>query len=154
MPSYALSRLRTLRVEHERQAERTWAAAAAALREARAVEAQLSAEVTRAARALADARTPAAARPLLARAADAQMTRRHWARLAEAVAAAELEREAHRSGPLAEAARADTEAQEAHRRARQRREVVDQVMARRASVARREADRRAEAASDDRLSRR
>jgi hypothetical protein len=155
MPSYAISRLRTLRVELERQSERTWAVAAAALREAQAAEARLAAEAARAARALAAARASVPVEgPPPARAAEAQMTRRHWARLAEVVAAAERDLAAHRSGWLAEAARADAEAREAHRRARRHREVLDELLARRAAIARRAADRRAEAANDDRLSRR
>ena len=154
MPSYALSRLRTLRVEGERQAERALAAAVAALREAQAADGRLVAEAARAADALAAARAPGGESAPPARAADAQMTRRYWARLAEVVTAAACALAAHRAGPLAAAARDEAAARAAHGRARQQREAIDKALARRAARARSAADRRAEAANDDRISRR
>ena len=82
------------------------------------------------------------------------MTRRYWARLAEVVAAAEGALATHRVGTLTGAAQAEAEARGAYGRARQQREVIDKALAHRAARARREADRRAEAANDDRISRR
>jgi hypothetical protein len=145
--------LRTLRVDGERQAERILAAAVAALREAQAVDGRLVADAGRATDALAVARAPTG-RSAPARAADAQMTRRYWARLAEVVSAAEGALAAHRAGPLAAAERIEAAARAAHTRARQQRDAIDKVLARREARARREAGRRAEAAHDDRITRR
>src|SRR5436190_23779508 len=108
MPSYALGRLRTLRVEAERRAALVLAAAMAALREAQARDERLAVGAAAAAETLAAARARAAL-STPARAVEAHMTRRYWARLAEVVATAACTRAAHRAGPLAGAARADAD---------------------------------------------
>jgi hypothetical protein len=153
MPSYAPGRLRTLRVEAERRAALVLAAATAALRGAQAIDERLAAGAAAAVETLASARA-SAGRSTPARAVEAHMTRRYWARLGEAVTIAACMRAAHRAGPLAAAARADADARAAYTRARQQREAIDKAVARRAASVRRDKDRRAQAATDDRISRR
>jgi hypothetical protein len=70
------------------------------------------------------------------------------------VTTAACTRAAHRAGPLAAAARADADARAAYTHARQQREAIDKAVARRAASVRRDTDRRAQAATDDRISRR
>ena len=147
MTLYALTRLRTLRLDGERQAERVLAEAAAAHRQAQAEEARLVAAGAEAGAALVAARAAEGGGP--SRVAEAQAVRRYWARLAAEVTAAETALAAHRAGPLAAAARGETAARDAHLRASQRREVVDKAIARRDALERRVSDRRTEAAADD-----
>jgi hypothetical protein len=145
-----LGTLLDLRVEGERQAERVLAAAAAARRTAEVQAARLVAEVAAAQAAVAAARLDAGQRPGGAeRVAEAQERRRYWARLERTAAAAVEVHARYRAGDLARAIDADAAARAAHLRARQRREVVEKAIARREAAARRDADRRAEAAADD-----
>jgi hypothetical protein len=84
------------------------------------------------------------------RAADAQGRRRFWARLEARTREAAAALADHRLHELARAIDADVAARAAHLRARQRRQVVDKAIARRQAEARRVAERREEAAQDDR----
>ena len=87
------------------------------------------------------------------RAADGQARRRFWARLEGQSGAAAEALAHHRVNALALAVEAQTAARAAHVRARQRREVVDKAIARRQAAARLAAERREEAAMDDRAPR-
>ena len=150
----SLHTLLDVRRAGEKDAERALAAAAAARRDAEAEEARLAGAVEAARAAIAVARRDGdnVGVGAVERAGDAQARRRFWARLeAEAVAAAEtLSR--HRKGDLARALDADASAHAVHLRARRRREVVEEALARRQAIARREAERRDEAIQDDRYS--
>jgi hypothetical protein len=85
------------------------------------------------------------------RAADALGRRRFLERL-EARAAERFEAvTVHARARVQPAVRAEGEARAAHLRARGRREVVERAIARREAALRRELERRAEAAMDDRV---
>ena len=156
-PEGVLGTLRDLRVEGERQAERALASASAAVRAAEAEEARLAAEFEAARAALAMARRdegqPGSGVGSGERAADGQARRRFWARLEGQSGAAAEALAHHRTSTLARAVEAQTAARAAHVRARQRREVVDKAIARRQAAARLAAERREEAAMDDRATR-
>jgi len=146
MPSYALHRLRDLRLAGERQAERTLAEASAALRGATEEKQRLETEVEAARTAEAAAR---AAEPPAPTVGAAQVARRYWSRL-EAERRARFDAlELHGARVLEPAARAEAEARAAYQRARQRREVIEKAIARREAEGRLVRERRAEAAADD-----
>jgi hypothetical protein len=144
----ALGSLLALREAEERRAELALAAALAARTRAEAEAASLAEAEARARLELAARRGEA---PLPGeRAADALGRRRFWERLAADVAArAEAVAAFHRD-TLEPARGAEATARAAHLRAHQRREVVARALARRAAVHRRELERRADAAADDR----
>jgi type II secretory pathway component PulJ len=150
MPSYTqrpLATLRDRRLDEERQFERALAEAVARQRRAEDEAARLEIRVGEARAALERSRgTPPGAES----AAAAQTRRRFWARREGELRAASAALASHRDGALAEALRAVEAARAACARGRQRREVVDKAIARRAAAGRREAERRAEAEVDDR----
>ena len=145
-----LGTLRGVRAQDERTAEQALAVAAAGRRAAEEQAARLASALDAARAHVAAARRDGATVGAGERAAEAQGRRRFWARLeAQAVAAATALARFRRE-ELQRALDADAAARAAHLRARQRREVVDKAIARRDAAARREAERRAEAAMDDR----
>ncbi len=144
----ALASLLGLREVEERRAERALASAISA-------RARAEAEVARLAEAWQRERAELAARrreavPPAERAADALGRRRFWERLAADVAARADAVASFRRDALEPARRAEALARAAHVRTRQRREVVERALARRAAALRRELERRAEAVADDR----
>jgi hypothetical protein len=145
-----LSALLDLRVADERAAERALAAAAGARRAAEEEEVKLAAALAAARADVAAARRDGVDVGGGERAADAQGRRRFWARLDARVGAAGEALARHRREALARAIDGEVTARAAHLRARQRREVVEKAIARRQAAARRLAERRAEAAMDDR----
>ena len=142
----ALDALAAMRHDQERQAERVVAASVAARREAEAEEARLGLVVTDARAALAAARRDSGGDQ---RAGEAQAQRRFWSRLEGQIAVATVALASHRAGALARAVAADEAARAAHRKAHQRREVVDKAIARRRAARARAHERRAEAEVDD-----
>ena len=146
MPSYALYRLRDLRLAGEHQAQRALAEASAALRGATEEKQRLAGQVQAARAAQATARAEAPAAPTVGA---AQAVRRYWSRL-EAETRARLDALGlHGARVLEPATRAEAEARAAYLRARQRREVIEKAIARREAEGRLVRERRAEAAADD-----
>ncbi len=145
--SSALQALQKRRLDGERQAETALAGALAARLRAEARDAELEAAEVEARLAWAAARSGAA---LPTTAVEAAAQSRYWARLEAAVKAALGARDAHRAGALALAIREAETARAAHLVARQRREVVDKALARRAAAERLDKERRTEAELDDR----
>jgi hypothetical protein len=147
----ALASLLELRRDEERRAEGAVAEAAKLRAQAEVEAARLAEDAERARAALADRRREEA--PAGECAADALGRLRFFERLAAAAAerAAALER--FRRDVLDPARRAEDDARAAHLGARQRREVVERALERRAAAAKLERERRAEAAADDRPAR-
>jgi hypothetical protein len=153
MPSYtqrSLAALRDRRLDEERQAARVLAEALAHRRRAEDEAARLE---TRASEARATLESARATRPEAESAAAAELRRRFWARREAELRTAAAALAAYRAGALDEALRALEAARAACARGRQRREVVDKAISRRASAALREAERHAEAELDDLASR-
>jgi G:T/U-mismatch repair DNA glycosylase len=149
MPSYtqrSLAALRDRRIDEERQAERALAEALAHRRRAEDEAARLETRVGEARGALERER---ATRPQAESAAAAQARRRFWARREAELGSASTALASYRAGALDEANRAVEAARAACVRGRQRREVVDKAISRRAAAGRREAERHAEASQDD-----
>jgi hypothetical protein len=139
--------LQKRRLDGERQAETALAGALAELRRAEARDAELESAAVGARSAWAAARTGA---PLPTTAVEAAAQFQYGARLEAAVKAALGARDTHRAGALALAIRDAEAARAAHLVARQRREVVDKALARRAAAERLDRERRTEAELDDR----
>jgi len=145
--SSALQALRKRRLDGERQAETALAEALAAHLRAEARDAELETAAVAARSAWAAARSSA---PLPTTAGEAAAQFHYWARLEAAVKAALGAQDSHRAGALALAIRGAEAARGAHLVARQRREVVDKALARRAAAERLDRERRTEAELDDR----
>jgi hypothetical protein len=147
----ALASLLELRHVEERRAEGAVADAVKVRAQAEAEAARLAEDAERARAELADRRreeTPAGAR-----AADALWRLRFLERLAADAAARAAALETFGRDVLDPARRAEGDARAAHLGARQRREVVERAIERRAAAAKLERERRAEAAADDRPAR-
>jgi hypothetical protein len=148
MSTYVLYTLRDLRLDGERQAERSLAEAEAARRRADEESARLEIRVAEAQSARHAARAGAGS-PLPEPVAEAQARLRYWARLDAEARACVADVATHRADVREPAARAEGAARTTHLRARQRREVVEKAIARREAAARLDQSRRAEAAADD-----
>jgi flagellar biosynthesis chaperone FliJ len=153
MSTYVLYTLRDLRIDGERQAERTLAEAAAARRRADEETARLEMFLAEAQAARRAARDDAGG-TLAESVADAQVRLRFWSRLEAVARAGAVALATHRAGVWEPAAQAEQAARAAHLRARQRREVVDKAIARREAARHLDQSRRAEAAADDLAQRR
>jgi hypothetical protein len=148
MSTYVLNTLRDLRIDGERQAERTLAEVAAARRRADEETARLEICLAEAQAARRAARDDAGGN-LAESVAEAQVRLRFWSRLDAEARAAAVALATHRADVWEPAAQAELAARAAHLRARQRREVVDKAIARREAARRLDRSRRAEAAADD-----